>query len=1636
MNFLHAPWLFALIGLAVPIVLHLQRKRTRTLDWAAMRFLQKSLIHRRRGLTLEQLLLLACRCLLLAAFVLAMAQPWSSYPNHITSLLTIGVAVVAIIGLAWAVVSPAKPVLRYSAGAAGLAMIAIAALITWSSDRALVLSWETPRDVVFIIDGSDSMGPRSTEAKDSALQNTAPYFQRALSEAERFLDRLPSESTVAVLVAGAVTTPGKINLQRNLQAVREQIRKSEPVTGHSDLAQAIEHAKSILKRGDNAEQQIVLFTDDQWTNWQWLQDFAARNESITANNSLIGRVFPLPDVRVNLAITQLEIDERLLRAGDSVRVQIEVLNGGTQIVESASVDVLLNDTVIDTRTITRLEPGLSQSITVDLAFDKLGPHVVSARVNFADDIPGDNRFDRAIAVHPPVAVLVVNGSAATSRSRRSATYIQLALSGRATETETIDAVDLRHVTDLDRYEAIILCDVPQLPEAVAAALSQYVSRGGGLMLLMGGQCEPEFYNDWQAEDKPLMPLPLTWFHSQQPSGDERQSIDATSVTHRTLSKLVESGEHDLTDWSVSDYWQVADVPESLASVTARFTNGDPLLVEHQIGRGRVLVQTTAPEPNHNNFINRVSFPVWMHLLTRDLADSAPVRLHQKPSPQWTVELPGPLSADQTVVPNTTIAFELKEPGGNKREVVGTWVDGRCGIELGIGDKPGRYELSGATDTRLGNGPWPLTIERSAGEADLSVTTPNQLRALARQIGMTLVQADAEVIAIAGGELDVFQWWRYFAYAALLLIAIESILLMWVRYRRTGQSITTKSIPWGLRLMTPLWIAMIWSGAWLVWTQAWQIVGQITRAQFDQSTTWIGALVATLSCVVVWTYLDARWPARFELPMLMKTSRLLLVGVLGFVLLEPTHSGEEETVQQRQVIVLWDRSESMQLPIGGSIGKTELTLEDSTAGDNAAGPDINVSREAVARKVLWDGYHKQSPLFADLQAGYQVQLYEFAASPRLEKDATKKSDPPQSHWSSTTDLTAALQRSLADVPANELSGVIVLTDGCDRSPLPHNAVVAGLSRQNIPVHSIVIGDQSAIKDIEVAMVHAASQVLVGDQVTVRATIKADRLSGHTATVRFLRDGEVLETKLLQIPGDHFRTAMDFNDEPQQNAFHQYAVEIDPLEDEAIVQNNRSTANVWVTNDRLRLLIVEQRPRWEFRYLKNLFAGRDRNVSLQHVLLSPDRLAGVADPYPMPASASRAFDDCEANRLPESEQEWLKFDIIVLGDIDPEELDDNTLLTLDKFVRVRGGTLIVIAGQHAMPHRYLDTALADLLPVQRSATSIKPTETGYRLRLTDDGTSSPLLRNAYTDVNMPSVWQTLPRLHWRHSLAIAKPGATVLAWADDSPEPKHPDAVDASDSSVRSRQQALILWHRYGGGRVLQLNFDQTWRLRFWNGDEHHHQFWGRVMRWATEDRLGMGTNLVRLGIDKADYNPGDLMTVKVRLVDGQIDGMGDGVNAGDAQTRLLLYREDELVQEVSLQAVADSGGLLQAQITLPDQSGRYRVQVAGPIVDQLLAIENLQNRSVSAEFTVESLSAEGELQDIVASAAAVTPLANMTAGRVLVPETANQLLEHLGPKSLYRRDRWDVPLWNSWPVVSLFFLLLGGEWIARRWCGLI
>src|SRR5437763_5154263 len=72
---------------AIPVIIHiLNRRRYKTVSWAAMEFLLRAMKKNRRRLRFEQWLLLATRCLLLFLLGAALARPLGCEKSAIGSL--------------------------------------------------------------------------------------------------------------------------------------------------------------------------------------------------------------------------------------------------------------------------------------------------------------------------------------------------------------------------------------------------------------------------------------------------------------------------------------------------------------------------------------------------------------------------------------------------------------------------------------------------------------------------------------------------------------------------------------------------------------------------------------------------------------------------------------------------------------------------------------------------------------------------------------------------------------------------------------------------------------------------------------------------------------------------------------------------------------------------------------------------------------------------------------------------------------------------------------------------------------------------------------------------------------------------------------------------------------------------------------------------------------------------------------------------------------------------------------------------------------------------------------------------------------------------------------------------------------
>lgn len=733
-------------------------------------------------------------------------------------------------------------------------------------------------------------------------------------------------------------------------------------------------------------------------------------------------------------------------------------------------------------------------------------------------------------------------------------------------------------------------------------------------------------------------------------------------------------------------------------------------------------------------------------------------------------------------------------------------------------------------------------------------------------------------------------------------------------------------------------------------------------------------------------------------------RLVALAVLVWILIEPTWIREVERDRKRELVVVLDDSASMHLIDDGA---------------------------SASRLELGEAGLKQSGLLEKLGESMKVRTVRAARSVR----ESGEEDPEG--WSAATDLVSALGTVLEQVPPDDLAGVVMLSDGRHNRPGRVEDVARRFGILDAPVGIIATGSADPPRDASVLDVKAPEAIHLGDRMRVTAALKFDGYKGRDAMVRLMRGKDLIEERKIPVPQDHHREEVRFTTVPEEGGVGGYRIEVAALDGERFAENNAWEFETSITDARTNVLIVESTPRWEFRYLRNLFYGRDKSVHMQYVLLNPDRIEGQDEEVVL-ASATRPFGEAQATRLPGSDAEWRKFDVIILGDIEPAAIDGETWKIISDCVKERAALLVMIAGPRFMPHGIAAEAGRDLVPVETYEEHRNFYSAGgetFRFSLTAEGRNHPVTQQATGETANDAVWAGFPELNWRQPVRSLKDGAEVLLTAagkEDDAAVSGSEGLDAALDALTKRREreaasALLVTRQTGKGKVALLLTDRTWRLREGAGDLYHHRFWGNLVRWGAGPVLRAGGARVRLGTDQLTYTADDRIKVTARLRDAELNPVDD------ADLQVELVRDGQVISSSPMAGVQGSNGLHEADLPPLAHSGRYEVRLRGKQADRLIAEDS--GSGVSAGFRVVGSRGPVELAETTLNLALLDTVADLSGGKVVKADQAGELAGLFLKENNARKEVRETSLWDSAFVLALFALLLTGEWVIRRGGGL-
>jgi hypothetical protein len=633
--------------------------------------------------------------------------------------------------------------------------------------------------------------------------------------------------------------------------------------------------------------------------------------------------------------------------------------------------------------------------------------------------------------------------------------------------------------------------------------------------------------------------------------------------------------------------------------------------------------------------------------------------------------------------------------------------------------------------------------------------------------------------------------------------------------------------------------------------------------------------------------------------------------------------------------------------------------------------------------------------------WSASLAQHAAGPRY---TTKDAEKGEVVYGPLTNLTAALQQLGRDAPTEAISTAILWSDGGHNAPdtLEPQDVAAGLV--GLPVHVVPTGSSEPLRDVLLHRLAAPTAVIVNDLVVIEAIVTAFQCKGESTEVTLRRDGEVIEQQRIEFSGNRIDHRLRFNVAADELGRHEFELVVEPLPDEASTTNNVALAQVEVIKDNTRVLLADQMAQYEYRFLWMLFR-RDERVTLDRFLVLPQ------------LTATGSLESTQ--RLPGDVDGWGRYDVVVLGDMNPDQLDVQSQRALDEYVRVRGGNLVVIAGRRHMPQDFAGQPLVDLLPVQRG--SPPNAEDGYTLSVTSEGLSHNAVLIKDSPADAEETWHELysrKPLYYISDYCRPKPGAQTLINATPR------EGVGWSEDD---RQPAFLCWHQVGAGRVVYLSAPSTYVLRFRHGDVLHYRFWGQLVRWMTAAERSGGSKFVRLQTDKTRYEFGDAATVLVRLTDDANNPVRGGAvgavatNSEGTKTSIELTPDDR----VPGRYIGQFDGLA---------PGAYRIEPTGDDVQRLLAGTEASDgtTAVISVFASQNI----EMLDTKGNRALLQQVAEVTGGQVVPPTAVDEILTLTAQSPRINENVERQPLWNRWAFLWIVAGCLSVEWIARKRMGLL
>ena len=716
--------------------------------------------------------------------------------------------------------------------------------------------------------------------------------------------------------------------------------------------------------------------------------------------------------------------------------------------------------------------------------------------------------------------------------------------------------------------------------------------------------------------------------------------------------------------------------------------------------------------------------------------------------------------------------------------------------------------------------------------------------------------------------------------------------------------------------------------------------------------------------------------------LLELLRLALVAFVALLFNQPEWVEEYRPEEKPSVAVLWDDSASMETR--------------DVSSNEAASTTLTTRRESIAKLT-------SSDFWASLNEKLTVVIQPFSSVGR-EQDEEKNPSPPAplpaepgrgEKEKNTAARGSNLHEPLATAPQRfkNLRAVVLASDGDWNEGAAPVLAASALRLKDIPIFTVPVGSSSRLPDVELLSLDSPTFGIAGKSVRIPFSIDSTLPREYMTTVTLkTSDGEEVTKDVRVAPMG--RTSEWVIWKPKVVGDYTLTLDVPRHAEELLGDNNTLTAPIAIREEKLKILVVESVPRWEYRYLRNALS-RDPGVEVSCLLFHPGLSKG--------GGGNKDY----IKQFPKGLEELSKYDVVFLGDVGQEDgqLTAEDCRLLKGLVEHQASGLVFMPGWQGRQMSLIGTELDDLLPVvmDESQPGGWGSRTPSHFELTELGRRSLLTKLADTQEDNIEVWESLPGFPWYAPVVRAKAGAEVLC--------VHKDA------SNEHGRLPLLATRTFGAGKVLFMGTDGAWRWRKGVEDKYHYRFWGQVVRWMAYQR-----NMAKGETMRMYYSPEQPQVRQTMALNANVmEKSGEPLPKGDVSARIVA--PSGKAETVRFNSSGDEWGEFSSRFTA-EEPGRHEVTLTC----------KQTGATLEASFFVQGVAIERIGR--AARPEVLEEIARVSRGQVIAIDRLEQVLKSLAalpePAPSVRR----VQLWCHPLVASVLVVMLGVFWVGRKIVGLI